>query len=519
MNKLKLIVLSIFSLGAIVVTSCKDDDGTEPEPVIPPTLQAPAESSLSFAVDGGSSTVNVTLVGDVPVVSSGASWCTAELSSSSEDGVHTITVTVPANTSLYSRSGVVKVSYSDSSYGISVKQDGDKVKMGCELKGVYDLGLGWNLGNQLDAWSGGDDETCWGNSKATQATLDAVKAAGFTSVRIPVTWMKHMGAAPDYTIEEAWLNRVAEVVGYAEKAGLKAIVNIHHDGSADATDKYNGWLQIGRATKDADLNEQIKNQIKIVWTQIANKFADKGDFLVFEGFNEIHDGGWGWGDNRNDGGAQYKVFKQWLQVFVDAVRATGGNNATRYLGIPSYDTIFDLAIENFVGADGNFDLPVDPANHLMVAVHNYDPYEYAIANKYTQWGHTADTSKSANDGNEATMRSNYKKLKTNFVEKGIPVYVGEFGSVRRDNATDESFRRYYLEYVCRVAREAGIGMVVWDNGSAKTGNESFGLFDHGTGVFLNDDSKAAVEAMVRGYFADDERYTLETIYDHAPSAK
>ena len=170
-----------------------------------------------------------------------------------------------------------------------------------------------------------------GNQPTTQALFDQLAASGITSVRIPVTWLGHVGEAPDYTIEADYLNRVAEVVGYAENAGLNAIINIHHDG---ADSQY--WLDIKDAATDDAVNEAVKAQLKAMWTQIAERFRDKGNFLVFEAMNEIHDGAWGWGDNRTDGGKQYAVLNEWNQVFVDAVRATGGNNTERYLGVPGY---------------------------------------------------------------------------------------------------------------------------------------------------------------------------------------
>ena len=178
------------------------------------------------------------------------------------------------------------------------------------------LGLGWNLGNQMDSHINGvASETGWGNNAATQATFDRIREAGFSSVRIPVTWLGQFGDGPEYTINAEWLDRVAELVGYAGNAGLNVIINIHHDGADSAH-----WLDIREAAADTWADARIKEQITAIWTQIAEKFRDTGDFLIFEGFNEIHDGGWGWGDNRNDGGRQYRCLNGWNQTFVDAVQ-------------------------------------------------------------------------------------------------------------------------------------------------------------------------------------------------------
>ena len=172
--------------------------------------------------------------------------------------------------------------------------------------------------------------------RRTQATFNGVKAAGFTSARIPVSWLKMIGPAPDYKIDETWLNRVYEVVQYAHNAGLNVIVNTHHDENHGVDNDYQ-WLDIKNAANNAALNAQIKEKIHAVWTQIANKFKDCGDWLIMEGFNELNDGGWGWSaEFRANPAKQCNILNEWNQVFVDAVRATGGNNATRWLGVPTY---------------------------------------------------------------------------------------------------------------------------------------------------------------------------------------
>lgn len=367
------------------------------------------------------------------------------------------------------------------------------------------LGLGWNLGNQLDAYNNGvSDETCWGNKKATQQTFDRLANAGITSVRIPVTWMGHVGEAPDYLIEEAWMDRVAEIVGYAEHAKLNAIINMHHDG---ADSKY--WLSIKEAAASEEKNTAIKNQLKAMWTQIATKFKDKGEFLMFESMNEIHDGGWGWGDNLKDNGKQYAIFNEWNQVFVDAVRAVGGENANRFLGIPGYCTNADLTLKHMV-------LPEDKADRrLMVAVHFYDPYEYAINAKFAEWGHTGASGKKDSWGDEDNVRNVFSQLRDKYVNQGIPVYIGEMGCVHRNNTRAESFRKYYLEYVCKAARSYGMAPFYWDNGATGVGRECFGLFNHATGEYLNN-GKEVVEVMVKAIFTNDESYTLSKVYGNAP---
>ncbi len=365
------------------------------------------------------------------------------------------------------------------------------------------LGIGWNLGNHFDAFNNGvSGETFWGNPKATQATFDKVKAAGFNTVRIPVTWMGHIGKAPEYKIEDAWMDRVAEVVGYAEKAGLYVILNMHHDGSDS---KY--WLNIKDAAVYPKVHQQILEQVSAMWTQIAAKFADKGEFLMFEAFNEIHDGGWGWGDNRKDGGKQYRCLTEWNQVFVDAVRNAGGQNVNRYLGIPAYCTNPDIAIETW-------EMPRDiVGSRLLVSVHCYDPYDYTLPATKSEWGHTADASKKVAGNNEADLENVFKKLHNHFVAKGVPVYLGEFGCVNRATAREQAFQQYYLRYYAKLAKIYGIPSVIWDNGAKGHGNEKHAYFDHATGEYHSPEAKAAIEALVKSYNSSE---TLEQVYNTAP---
>lgn len=375
----------------------------------------------------------------------------------------------------------------------------------CSSSRTTILGAGWNMGNHLDSHNDGvAGEMVWGNPRATQATFDAVKRAGFTSVRIPVTWLGHIGQAPDYKIDENWMNRVAEVVGYAEKAGLNAIVNIHHDGSDSQH-----WVNIAAAAKSDSVNTQVKRQLAAVWTQIANRFKNYGDFLMFEALNEIHDGGWGWGENRKDGGKQYRVLNEWMQVFVDAVRATGGKNRNRWLGICGYCANPELTIEHLV-------IPHDKAkNHLMISVHYYGPVEYSLECKFSEWGHTGAASKKAKHSNEDAVKNIFQQLRSTFVDKGYPVYIGETGCSYRGNVHDEAFRKYFLEYIAKAAHDNGIAMMLWDNGLTEPGRESHGYINHATGKFIND-GEEMLKAFTGAYNNKDINYTLQSVYDKAP---
>ena len=461
------------------------------------------KNTLDFNTDGGEKTFTVTSSGQFSVVP-GEKWLTAKKGAKSGDKT-VVTVTATKNYALEARQTKITITSGDQKRYVEVSQKSATEAPTGDITKDYAarLGIGWNLGNHFDAYNNGvSGETAWGNPKATQATMNKVKAAGFSTVRIPVTWMGHIGAAPDYKIDEKWLNRVAEVVGYAEAAGLNAIVNMHHDG-ADSKN----WLDIKTAAKDPAVHQQILDQVSAMWRQIADKFKDKGDFLIFEAFNEIHDGGWGWGENRNDGGKQYQCLNEWNQAFVDAVRASGGENANRILGIPAYCTNVDIAVQTFV-------MPEDVVEgRLIMAVHCYDPYDYTLPATKSEWGHTADESKKVSGNNEADLKRVFEKIYNNFIKKGIPVYMGEFGCVNRATEREQAFQQYYLKYYAKLAKTYFVPSIIWDNGAKGAGNEKHAFIDHGTGEYCSPEAKAAIEALVDSY---KNTLSLEDIYNSAP---
>lgn len=464
---------------------------------------------IEFTAKGGEQELTATASEPLELVP-GDSWVTA--AEGARDGNATkINVTAERNTTGKDRSTKLTVTAGDQRKSIIISQSatgGDSgdivIPEGALASNLPEiLGMGWNLGNQFDAYNQGvAGETAWGNPRATQETFAKVKAAGFKTVRIPVTWLGKVGDAPEYKIDEAWLDRLAQVVGYAENAGLMTIINIHHDGSES-----NWWLDIVEASKDAAVHKQIMEQITAMWTQIAQKFADKGTFLIFEGFNEIHDGKWGWGTNRTDGGKQYKCLNEWNQAFVDAVRATGGNNADRILGVPAYCTSVDLAVSSFV-------MPKDSAkDRLMLSVHCYDPSDYTLTAKYSEWGHTAAASKKPSGNNENDLKKVFEKIRDKFISKGVPVYMGEFGCVNRETAREQAFQQYYFRYYAKLAKTYGVASIVWDNGAKGAGNEKHAFIDHATGEYCSPEAKAAMEALLESY---DDNLTLEEVYNNAP---
>ena len=514
---------------ALVCTACPSPE-PEPGPTPDPAPTSITLSSTSFDVAQAGATLSLTVKAPVRRSVTGVrAWITLK------DGTYnnysiTYGLTVAANESYEERSVTLTVKSGSLSASVSVKQaakeapptppepqpgDNEAWKLAAKL------GLGWNMGNQFDGYYNGSwagekegypDETCWQSegSKATQATFDGVKSLGFTSVRIPVTWLKMIGPAPDYKIDETWINRVYEVVGYAHNAGLNVIINMHHDENHGVNNDYQ-WQDIKKAVNDAAVNTAIKQKIKGAWTEIANKFKDCGDWLIMEGFNEINDGGWGWSEDfRKDPTRQCNILNEWNQVFVDAVRATGGNNATRWLGVPTYCA--NPGFEKYAK------MPSDPANKLMLSVHFYDPSDYTIGEKqYSDWGHTGSPSRKVSGADEDHVKEVFGNLSTKYVNNNIPVYLGEFGCSMRAKSDTRAwaFYKYYMEYVVKAARTYGLPCFLWDNGVDGSGQEKHGYVHHGTGKPIGN-SREVIDIMRKAWFTESEGYTLETVYNSAP---
>ena len=469
-----------------------------------------SKSTLSFGRSGGEETFTVTS-STQPQITSDASWLVIETGRIDKDHHSIVKVQAGASRKTEAGAGTLTVSCGGKSVSVGVTQEAFvapavAATTALTAQMVFDaMGPGWNMGNHMDAINNGvSGETVWGNPKCTQSTMDGVKAAGFKAVRICTTWEGHIGPAPAYRIEDSWLNRVAEIVGYAERAGLVAIVNTHHDESY--------WQDINKCYNNTANHEKVKDEVFAVWTQIAERFKDKGEWLVFESFNEIQDGGWGWSEAfRKNPGAQYKILNEWNQTFVDAVRATGGENATRWLGIPGYACNPGFTIAGLV-------LPTDytSANRLMVAVHDYDPYDYTLKDPLIrQWGHTAAADKRLSGDNEKAVVDVFDNLKAAYLDQGIPVYLGEMGCSRH-TAEDLPYQRYYMEYFCKAAADHLLPMYLWDNGAKGTGSERHAYIDHGTGQFADEEAKTLVGLMVKAVTTKDPAYTLQSIYDAAP---
>lgn len=521
MKKINFIAMLLSLLSIAFVSSCSKDGGDDAKPSDVSSINI--TSSSSFTIESAASSVEVVIKyqGDLKY-SSDADWITVTQKSNA-DGVCTYAIAASENTGSERKANII-FSVSEKKRPVTITQkafgttnsNGDISGIKFPTQGeIPMLGMGWNLGNQFDAWYMNGDklvsgETAWGQPKCTQATFDALAKAGFASVRIPITWAGHFDE--NNKIDEDFLNRVYEVVGYAKNAGLKAIINMHHDGAAN--DKVvQQWLNIVKASSNADDGQKILKTYTDLWRQIAEKFKDEGDYLIFESYNEIHDGGWGYHLNLTDGGKQYNTLNEWAQAFVDVVREVGGENATRYLGIAGYCTNADLTMEHLK-------IPTDKVNgKILIAIHSYDPHGFTAGKQYNEWGHTGKNKASGSD--EDYIANLCARLKAKYIDNGYPVYFGEMGCEYKANT--HNFRKYYSEYFAKCCRIYGISALYWDNGNTSLKDsqghpsEAFGIINHGTGAWLTEaKGEEIANAMIKGMNENSEDYTIQSVYDSAP---
>lgn len=343
----------------------------------------------------------------------------------------------------------------------------DNVGEGLNAREITEaMGLGWNLGNQLEASIGGTPgETAWGNPVISEELFRAIKQAGFSTVRIPVSYLNKIGDGPDYKIDGAWLDRVREVVDYALRQDLFVIINIHGDGYYTVD---GAWL---KCAENADKQREITEKFAAVWGQIAECFKDYDERLIFESMNEVFDNTYG-APNPD----YYKNINEYNCVFVDAVRKTGAVNAKRWLLIPGWNTNIE-----YTAGDYGFAIPKDSLcevdeNRLMISVHFYDPYNFTLdenpSTATTEWGKNAVKNYDG-WGQEDYVDLMTGKLKDAFVSRGFPVVIGEFGVANKShlNADFGEFRNYWAEYLIKAAKKNGCVPVYWDNGW----NGDFGL--------------------------------------------
>ena len=328
---------------------------------------------------------------------------------------------------------------------------GDTLKNADTEAILEDMGLGWNLGNSLDATGGSglDTETSWSNPKTTQALIDKVKSLGFNTVRVPVSWGKHV-SGDNYTIDSAWLARVKEVVDYCYKNDMYVILNIHHDTKSSASASGAGYYPRSSAYSSSE------KFVTSVWSQAAEYFKDYDYHLIFETLNEPRLIGtdYEWWFNKWSIPSEVKdaidCINKLNQKAVDTIRDTGSNNRGRLIMCPGYDASIDGATVS------GFKLPTDISgnkNRIALSVHAYSPYNFAM-----NVGSGSTSTYTSSIKNE--LQGLFSTLKSNFRDKGIPVVIGEFGSTDKNNTAERV--KWATDYTA-LAKKNNIPCVLWDN--------------------------------------------------------
>ena len=313
-----------------------------------------------------------------------------------------------------------------------------------------DMGIGINLGNTFEScgdwiWEWGDHtvksyETAWGSPVIEKGMIEGIKKEGFDVMRLPVHWFNLM--SDDYTISADYMDRVKQVVDWALDAKLYVILNIHHD-------EKDFFKNVPTNTK-----ETLKNYKKI-WTQIAETFKDYDDYLIFESLNE--EACWGdvynqWSGSDNGKKEVFDYTYQLNQAFVDVVRQSGGNNPERHLLLAGYCTDTDLT------CDSMYQLPKDPANRFAVSIHYYNPSTFTILEEDADWGKAQSTW-----GTQAEIQdlnNKFDKMKATFIDKGIPIIIGEYGATTKNKDMDSV--RNFLYSVCKASYDRSMVPVLWD---------------------------------------------------------
>ncbi len=343
------------------------------------------------------------------------------------------------------------------------------------LSFVKDMKIGWNLGNTLDASSDQNKadelayESDWCGIVTTKEMIDEIKAAGYQTLRVPVSWHNHVSDDGSYTISQVWMDRVQEVVDYGIDNGMYVILNIHHDNNTSYM--YPAY----------EYQEQSEAYIRAIWSQVAERFAEYDEHLIMEALNEPRLVGtnyeWWLDMNNQDCIDALQCINGYNQVFVDTVRATGGNNATRYLLVPGYDASLQGATNSY------FELPQDIEGNegkILVEVHAYTPYNFALQGEHDNGSTDKWSIDSPSDRAEIDNLMN--ELYNKYTKNGIGVVIDEFGA--RDKGNNTQARTEFATYYIAAARARGITCCWWDNNAFTGDGENFGLLRRRVNQFL-----------------------------------
>ena len=467
-NMKKFLMLCVAFLATTAFAACGGDDTGDGGGGTPVSKLTVRPLSLSFTADGGELTVSAQAPTQVTATSS-ADWC--QVSVGSVQGglkVYPLTVTVGANPTTYSRTATISVTAGSESATVTVTQaEGTVAPSGAITKDAKALAKemvpGWNLGNTLEATGDGlAAETAWQPTQTTQQVIDAVKAAGFKSVRIPCSWNIHSDGSG--TIDAQWMARVKQVVNYCINDGLYVVLNDHWDGGWIEVEGFSASTTSFRPLTDEQIAAKAE-RLKDIWTQIANEFRDYDEHLLFAGMNEPFQ--------------QYDLFNgrhadlmknlnTYNKAFVEAVRATGGNNAQRTLVVQGPSTDITSTSQLLSASD----LP-EQAGRLMVEVHYYNPGQFcgtfdASGDKaFYYWGaDNHSTDHNATYGEEDNLRYLFGLMQTAFTSKGYPVIIGEYAAQQRTITGDQdkhnaSVKAFY-KCVNQYAANMGIVAFAWD---------------------------------------------------------
>lgn len=329
---------------------------------------------------------------------------------------------------------------------------------------VKELGAGFNLGNTFDANDGKknvtDDlayETLWGNPKTTKENIQGLKAAGFNTIRIPVSWHNHVDE--NFNIRDAWMDRVEEVVKWALEEDMYVILNIHHD-------NIKGYMYPSYEELDTS-----KKYVEAIWKQVAKRFGDYDEHLIFESLNEPRavDTSYEWyiTPSSAEGKESIDCVNQLNQIAVDTIRSAPGKyNKSRFITVPGY-----CASPDYILCEG-FEIPSDTGcdyeNRILLTVHAYRPYNFALSSD----SDATDRFSAYNPGYDiSTMCS---QLYNKYVKNGVGIVIDEFGAV--DRGGNIKARTHYAAYYTGLARSHGMSVCWWDNGIFSGSGELFGIY-------------------------------------------
>lgn len=347
---------------------------------------------------------------------------------------------------------------------------------------VNSMKFGWNLGNTLDACNSGKDwnttsseEIDWRlKGTATSELFQKLKDSGIKSVRIPVSWHNHVDSS--FNIYSEWMKHVKNVVDMAYSKGLYVIINIHHD-------NYDGdslGTNAGFTLKEADKQKSLRF-VESIWNQVAAEFKYYDEHLVFETLNEprligdTHE--WGWYSTCDTCKTAISIINELNQKAVDTIRSAGGNNANRVIMFPSYVASPYAAI-NAKNA-GIFKIPQDSVkDRLVLSVHMYTPYNFAMNTEEGSYKDFTDTAK-----NE--LSQHFTDLNTTFISKGIPVVIGEMGATNKSNF---DARKAWFKYYLELCKQYNVAALLWDNGQETNSNpsEAFGYMNRTKNEWFTD---------------------------------